>query len=80
MLNELDTYLSLTKQQKQAYSLLRRGSYGQYPLSVVQDESVMQKILPEIKRLEACGEDGFDKYIETLMSYQLPQPQTEDWN
>jgi hypothetical protein len=40
----------------------------------------MRKIVPEIEKLEMSGEDGFDKYIETLMSYQLPQPQTEDWH
>ncbi|MCX5805232.1 MAG: radical SAM protein [Proteobacteria bacterium] len=80
MLNELDTYLSLTKEQKQAYSLLRRGSFGHYALNVVQDEGVMKKILPEIEKLERGEEDGFNKYIETLMSYQLPQPQTDEWN
>jgi len=80
MLKELDTYLSLTKEQKQAYSLLRRGSFGQYPLNAVQDEGVMKKILPEIEKLEKAEDDGFNKYIETLMSYQLPQPQTDDWN
>jgi radical SAM superfamily enzyme YgiQ (UPF0313 family) len=80
MLKELDTYLSLTKEQKQAYSLLRRGSFGQYPISAVQDEGLMKKIRPEIEKLEKGEEDGFNKYIETLMSYQLPQPQTDDWN
>jgi len=79
MLEELDAYLALTKQEKQAYSLLRRGSYGSYPLSVVKEEKIMKRIIPEIEKLEKSGEDGFNKYIETLMTYQLPQPQTDDW-
>jgi len=40
----------------------------------------MKKILPEIEKLEKGEEDGFNKYIETLMSYQLPQPQTDNWD
>lgn len=80
MLNELDTYLSLTREQKQAYSLLRRASYGHYPLSVVQDEGIMKKLLPEIEKLEKGEGGGLDKYIHHLMTYQLPQLQTEGWD
>jgi radical SAM superfamily enzyme YgiQ (UPF0313 family) len=81
MLKEIDTYLALTDQQKKAYSLLRRASFGyDYPLSIVQNEEVMKKLIPEIERLESSEEDGFNKYIQYLMSFQLPQPQTENWN
>ncbi|MCX8021474.1 MAG: radical SAM protein [Syntrophorhabdaceae bacterium] len=80
MLKELDEYLSLTDEEKKAYSLLRRSSYGVYPLSIVKDESLMKKIRPEIERLERQGKDGFNRYIAHLMTYQLPQPQTDNWN
>ncbi len=79
MLNDLDDYLSLTKEQKQAYSLLRRGSYINYPAGVVRDEAIMIKVRPEIEQREKSGPDGFNQYINHLMTYQLPQPQTDDW-
>jgi radical SAM superfamily enzyme len=79
MLSELDKFLSLTKEQKQAYSLIRRTSYISYPIDVVFDETVMNQIRPQIAKLEKNGENGFDKYIQDIMSYQIPQPQTGKW-
>jgi radical SAM superfamily enzyme len=80
MLQELDRFLALSKEQKQIYSLLRRSSPGvPYPLNVVEDQNLVGKVLPEIKKLEEKTPDGFNKYIQVLMTYQLPQPQTEDW-
>jgi len=79
MLNDLDDYLSLTKEQKQAYSLLRRGSQINYPAGVVRDEDVMKKVRPEIEQREKSGKDGFYQYINHLMTYQLPRPQTDNW-
>jgi len=79
MLEELDRFLSLDKEQKQAYSLLRRTSYRNYPLDVVFDEAIMKQIRPEIEKLEKSGEDGFNNYIQSLMSYQMPQPQGGEW-
>ncbi len=79
MLRELDRFLSLTREQRQAYSLLRRTSYMNYPVDVVLDEGTMRQIRPEIEKLERSCEDGFNKYIQTLMSYQIPQPQTDSW-
>ncbi len=79
MLSELDKFLSLTPDQQKMYALLRRSSYMQYPIETVQNEEVMKKILPEIEKLEKNGPNGFHNYIETLKSYQLPQPQTDDW-
>ena len=79
MLNNLDDYLSLTKEQKQAYSLLRRGSHINYTAGVVRDEEVMKQVRPEIERREKSGEEAFYQYINQLMTYQLPQPQTDDW-
>jgi radical SAM superfamily enzyme len=80
MLKELDRFLGLSKEQKQIYSLLRRSSPGvSYPLDVVEDKKLIGKVLPEIKNLESKGPDGFNRYIWMLMTYQLPQPQTEHW-
>ena len=79
MLNDLDDYLSLTKEQRQAYSLLRRGSHINHPAGVVRDEEVMKRVRPEIEKREKSGKDGFSQYISHLMTYQLPQPQTDNW-
>ncbi|MEA2040221.1 MAG: radical SAM protein [Thermodesulfobacteriota bacterium] len=80
MLEELDKYLALSKEQKKAYSLLQRSypSSG-YPVDAVKDEKVMKQISLEIERLDKSNEDGFNKHIRQLMSYQLPQPQTNNW-
>jgi radical SAM superfamily enzyme len=81
MLKELDKFLSLTPEQKRAYSLIRRTSPVNYPVEIVLDEEVMKQVLPEIESLERGGPDGFNRYIETLMSYMIPQPQThEAWD
>jgi len=80
MLRELDTFLALSKRQKQIFTLLQRSGYYRYPLDVVNDEHVLKQVIPEIEKLESAGEDGFDRYIDVLKSYQLPQPQTEEWN
>ena len=80
MLEELDKYRALTDTQKKAYSLLRRSTYMQYPVDAVHNEELMQQIVPEIEKLEKSGKDGFNNYIQLLMSYQLPQPQTENWS
>jgi radical SAM superfamily enzyme YgiQ (UPF0313 family) len=80
MLKELDKFLALTDTEKKVYSLLRRSSYVAYPVEVVKDEALLKQVLPEIEKLEQGGKDGFNKYIQLLMSYQLPQPQTEQWS
>jgi len=80
MLQDMDAYLSLSTIQKQAYSLLHRsGYYFQNLDNLVRDERVLKKISGEIKKLEEDGRDGFDRYIQHLMSVQLPQPQTATW-
>jgi hypothetical protein len=80
MLEELEKYLALTEMQKKAYSLLRRSTHMQYPVDAVYDETLMKQVIPEIEKLDKSGKDGFNKYIQLLMSYQLPQPQTENWS
>ena len=80
MLKELDAYLSMTKRQRQVYTLLHYAGYNRYPLSVVNDQNVLDQVVPEIERLEKSGgEHGFDEYIRMLKTYQLPQPQTDNW-
>ena len=80
MLKELDAYLSMTKRQRQVYTLLHYAGYSRYPLSVVNDQHLLDKVVPEIERLEKSGgEHGFDEYIRMLKTNQLPQPQTDHW-
>ena len=80
MLKELDAFLSMTKRQRQVYTLLHYADFGNYPLSVVQDQNVLDRVVPEIEKLEKSGvEHGFDEYIRMLKTYQLPQPQTDNW-
>jgi len=80
MLKELDAFLSMTKRQRQVYILLHYAGFGNYPLSVVQDQNVLDRVVPEIEKLERSGvEHGFDEYIRMLKTYQLPQPQTDNW-
>jgi hypothetical protein len=79
MLRELDAFLSLTTEQKQAYSLIQRSYPAQQPIDVVKDPKVMEQIRPELEKLQQRGDNGFNQYIQHLMTYQLPQPQTETW-
>jgi len=78
MLSELDKFLSLTPEQKKVYSLIRRSNSMNYPVEIVLDEKVMKEVRPQIEKLERGDPDGFNRYIETLMSYMIPQPQTDD--
>ena len=80
MLKELDAFLSLTKRQRQVYTLLHYAGYGRYPLDVVYDQKVLDQVVPEIEKLEQNGgEHAFEEYIRMLKNYQLPQPQTDNW-
>ncbi len=81
MLSEIDKYLALTPEQKKIYSLIRRSSFMHYPLDIVHNEEVVKKVRPEIERLEKGDPEGFNRYIATLMTYTIPQPQTDgEWN
>jgi radical SAM superfamily enzyme len=79
MLCELDAFLSLSKEQQQAYSLLQRSYPAQHPIDVVKDPKVMEQLLPEMEKIQKRNEDGLNKYIQHLKTYQLPQPQTDNW-
>jgi radical SAM superfamily enzyme YgiQ (UPF0313 family) len=79
MLEELDNYLSLTREQKQAYSFLQRSYPGQRSLDVVRDPEALKQLSLEVEKLEKKEKDGFNGYIRMLMSSQLPQPQTDKW-
>jgi radical SAM superfamily enzyme len=81
MLSEIDKFLAFTPVQKKIYSLIRRSSFMHYPLEIVHNEEVIKKVLPEIERLERGDTEGFNRHIATLMSYTIPQPQTdEEWS
>jgi radical SAM superfamily enzyme YgiQ (UPF0313 family) len=66
MLKDLDDYLSLSKEQKQAYSLLKRGSYGNLSIEVVRNEDNMKQIRPELERIEKTEKGGIDGYLNRL--------------
>jgi len=78
MIHEIDRYLALTQAQKQAFSLIQRSYPGMRSLDAVEDEGVVRQLAGKIKALKK-EEDGFDKYIRRLMTFQLPQPQTDAW-
>jgi len=78
MIKEIDRYLALTDEQKLAFSLIQRSYPGMRSIDVVFNEEVMDKMRKEIKRLEKDAGDPYD-YVRMLMSYQLPQPQTDCW-
>ncbi len=80
MLKELDTFLSLTKRQRQVYTLLHYSGYYRNPLSIVYRQDILDQVIPEIEKLERNGgEQAFEEYIRLLKTYQLPQPQTDHW-
>lgn len=79
MISEIDRYLAMTEEQKQAYSLVQRSYPGIRSLDVLQDEKLMEGLRKDIESLEKKEKDGFNKHIRSLMSYQLPQPQTDCW-
>ena len=79
MIEELDRYLAMPREHRQAYSLLQRSYPGMRSLDVLQDEKLMEGLKKEIEILEK-EEDGFNKHIRTLMSHQLPQLQTGCWS
>ena len=79
MIQKIDQYLSLSREQKQAFSLIQRSYPRETPLDVVQDKDIVEKIGRDVKNLEARETDGFNNYIRKLMTYQLPQPQTDCW-
>jgi hypothetical protein len=41
----------------------------------------MKELLPEIEKLERGDPEGFNRTIETLMPYMIPQQKTDkDWD
>jgi len=79
MIIEIDRYLAMTREEKLAYSIIQRTYPGLRDLDVVLDEGIMEGIRKEINRLEQKS-GGADNYIRMLMTYQLPQPQTDSWD
>jgi radical SAM superfamily enzyme YgiQ (UPF0313 family) len=79
MLDEMDAFLAMPQEHKMAYILLHYSGYARQPLSVVQNERVMEEIAAEIEKLKSRGPDAFQEYVNRLKSFQLPQPQTDNW-
>ena len=52
MIDEIDRYLALTKEQKQVYSLIQRMYPGMRSLDIVQDQRIMEEAEKEVERLE----------------------------
>ncbi len=79
MIRELDRFLGLSKEEKQAYILLQRSYPGQYDLDVIREKGFMERVRKEIEHLESEGGDGFNTHIHRLKARQLPRPQTANW-
>jgi len=80
MLEELDRFLSLPKQDQKAYVLLQRsGHYGLHPQDMLKNRDVMARLYKKIEDLEKDDSQGLDRYIRSMMACQLPRAQTDSW-
>jgi len=80
MLEELDLFLSLPKQDQKAYVLLQRsGHYGLHPMDMLKNQDVMAQLHEKLEDLERDNPEGLDQYIRSMMACQLPRPQTDSW-
>jgi len=80
MLEELDSFLSLPKQDQKAYVLLQRsGHYGLHPMDMLKNRDVMARLYKKIEDLERDDPEGLDRYIRSMMACQLPRAQTDSW-
>ena len=68
MLKIIDDYLSLSTEQKRAYSLLKRGSYGALPVDVVRSEETMKLMRAELERIDRTADGGIDGHLHRLLS------------
>lgn len=67
ILKDIDDYLSLSKEQKQAFSLVKRSSYGSVSIDVVRNEENMKRIRFELERIDTTEEGGIDGYCHRLL-------------
>lgn len=80
MLEELDLFLSLPKQDQKAYVLFQRsGYYDLHPVDMIKNKDVMARLYKKIEDLEKDDPEGLDKYIRSMMACQLPRAQTDSW-
>jgi radical SAM superfamily enzyme len=80
MLEEMDLFLSLPKQDQKAYVLLQRsGYYDLHPMDMIKNNDVMARLYKKIEDLEKDDPEGLDKYIRSMMACQLPRAQTDFW-
>ncbi|MCF8128236.1 MAG: radical SAM protein [Deltaproteobacteria bacterium] len=81
MLEDLDSFLSLSDLDQKAYVLLQRsGHYGVNPMEMMTHHDLMNQLHEKIGELENDNGDGFDRYIRAMMAGQLPRPQTGSWD
>ena len=80
MIQEIDRYLSLSPEQKKVFSLVHRTYPQSMPLERLADGTFVNELMKEVEKLESQEPDGFNKHIRRIMSYQIPQPQTECWD
>ncbi len=81
MLEEVDSFLSLPKQDQKAYVLLQRsGHYGLHPTDMLKNQEVMTRLHKKVEDLERDDSEGLDRYIRSMMACQLPRAQTDSWS
>jgi len=79
MLEDLDSFLSLSEMDQKAYVLLQRsGHYGVHPLEMLKHQDLMNQLHGKVKELD--NGDGFNGYIRAMMAGQLPRPQSGSWS
>ena len=79
MLKELDAFLSMTKRQRQVYTLLHYSGYSRSPLSIVYDQNILDQVIPRIEKLERAAENRRSKSISgpsRPASFPSPRPTT----
>ena len=80
MLEDLDSFLSLSELDQKSYVLLQRsGHYGVDPSEMFNHPDLMGQLHNKIQELDGGKDDGFDRYIRAMMAGQLPRPQTGSW-
>ena len=80
MLEDLDSFLSLSELDQKSYVLLQRsGHYGVDPSEMLNHPDLMSQLHNKIEELDGGNENGFNRYIRAMMAGQLPRPQTGSW-
>jgi len=46
---------------------------------MLKNQDVMAQLHEKLEDLEKDDPEGLDRYIRSMMAYQLPRPQTDSW-